>query len=335
MFGNAIGWVISAIIACIGGYGGYKLLLLAQPTAPSQINGVDWDKAVAKPLNLTDVAAAGLLPMTNPKEDAGDLYRKAIADFDAHPTLYTSLRAPADAEDFDESEIAELKGLDCICQAATCSSMHLFSNHPDEVVGYNSVIPTLDKLTALADAMGKVALKAKSATTPNYALASKYANALAAMGYNLYKERVALCELDAGEAFMGAGLREMVSIDKAEHATAKMEAAQAMDAQRQQESSTIIEPMRAVITGLGDQNLLTHAGDFFEMAADKSIDHVWRVEAIRKIGRLQYYSLNSADQRKAPRVLKRLADDGTEDLIIRTAAAKARDMTSADNQSLR
>jgi len=335
MFGNLTGWIISAIIACVGGYGGYELLLIAQPTAPSQINGVDWSKATAKPLNLSDAAAAVLLPMNNPKEDAGDLYRKAIADFDAHPTLYTELRNPSEAGDFEESEVAELKGLGFICDAATCSSMHLFSTHPDEVVGFSSTVPTLDKLSLIAEAMGKVALKAKSASPPNYAIASKYANALTAMGFNLYKERVALCELDAGESFMGQGLRELKEIDEKEHATAKLEQAQAMDSQREQESRGVIQPMREVLTSLGDENLMKHAGDFFQLATDPTMDHVWRVEAIRKIGRLQFNSLNSADQRKAPRVLAKLADDGTEDLIIRTAAAKARDMTSSDNQSLR
>jgi hypothetical protein len=335
MFGNAIGWIISALIACVGGYGGYQLLLIAQPTAPSQVNGVDWDKAIAKPLNLTDTATAALLPMNNPKDDAGDLYRQAIADLDAHETLYASLQSGANADDFDESEVAELKGLGFICQAATCSSMHLFSTRPDEVVGFTNPVVTLDKLSQIANAMGKVALKAKSATPPNYEVAGKYANALAAMGYNLYKERVALCELDAGESFMGQGLSEMISIDKALHSTAKLESAQAMDTQRKEESAGIIEPMRAVITGLGDQNLLVHAGDFFQLATDNTMDHVWRVEAIRKIGRLQFYALVAADQRKAPRVLAKLANDGTEDLIIRTAAAKSRDMTSQDNQSLR
>lgn len=332
MFGNTMGWIISAIIAAVGGYGGYQLLLLAQPTTPSQVNGVDWAQAIAKPLGLSDVAAAALLPMTSAKDDAGDLYRQAIADFDAHATLYAALQKP---DDFDESEVAELKGMGLMTQAATCSSMHLFSTHPDEVVGFNTKVVTLDKLTQIAGAMGKVCLRAKGSTPPNYAVAAKYANALAALGYNLYKERVAWCELDAGEGFMGSGLRELSSIDKAEHADAKMQAVQAFDAQRQQEYQTIIQPMRDVLTSLGDQNISTHSGDFFQLATDKTMDHVWRVEAIRRIGRLQFYSLNSADQRKAPRVLRKLADDGTEDLIIRTAAAKARDMTSYDNQGQR
>lgn len=155
--------------------------------------------------------------MVDPKDDAGDLYRQAIADYDANTTAYTDLQ---NTRDFNEAQVTGLKGLDLICQAATCSAMHLFSTHPEEIVGYETNIPTLDKLIEIKKTMSNVILLAKF--EKNYDLASKYANALAAMGFRLYKERDAYVELDAGEDFLGTGNDSLIEITKAQHADDKL-----------------------------------------------------------------------------------------------------------------
>lgn len=325
MFGNLLGWIIAAAMAAVAGYGGYLLLQFSSPTPPT-----GWVQANVKPLDLTDVVMAALPPMNDPRDDAGSLYRQAIDDYDQHKDLYQQLQNPSD---FDEAKIAQLKGLDLICQAASSSSMHLLSTDPGEAVGYPTNVAALDKLNDLAKTLSDVGLIYKA--DQNYELATKYANALAAMGYRLYKERVAYCELDAGESALGAGNQMLLEIAQAEHDEAKAQLQGALKQRRMDEFKNSIQPVEQVISDQSDQDLSEHSGDMFQIALDRSIDRVWRVEAIRKLGRLQKNATKLADQVKAPKVLGQLANDSTEDLVIRTAAVKARDITSYENQSQR
>jgi hypothetical protein len=302
------------------------MLQVAQPTPPTN---EPWKQSLVK-LDLTDVATPVLLAMTDPKDDAGDLYRLAVADYDAHMTKYKEMQS---TRDFDESQVADLKAFDFICQAATSSSMHLFVTHPEEVVGYNTSVDTLDKLGDIVLAMANAASLAKF--DKNYEVANKYANGLASLGYRLYKERCANIELDAGENYMGTGIRLLTDIAKAENASGKVQKLEAFDAKRKDEYSKIILPVIQVITSQGQIGIGKNAGDMFQIATDQNMDRVWRVEAIRRLGRLRFNAENMADQRKAPKVLGQIAADPKEDLVIKTAATKARDMTSYDNQGQR
>jgi hypothetical protein len=328
MFGNAIGWLISAVIAALAGVLGYQIVLDSQPTAPTP-----WVKTVTT-LNLDDVAKAALEPMTDMKDDAGQLYRDAAKDYDNHRTEYEQLQATRDFDDETEAVIRQLKGFDMIVQAGQCPTMDLFASKPEEIVGFNTEVAVLSKLQLLSSAMENVINLAKLPDVKRYDVARKFANALAAMGYHLYKERVAYVELSAGEDFLGAGSDSLLSIAKAEHSAGKMAVQQQLQDRRLAEFKDQVMPVFAVISGQGDEDISAHAGDMFLLATTPSTDRVWRVEAIRKLGRLQFNSPKSlADQLKAKKILIQLASD--KDPIIRTAAIKARDMTSSDNQSQR
>jgi hypothetical protein len=331
MFGNLIGWIISAVLAAIGVYGGYALMQAAEPTSPTH---EPWTQLAHQKLDLSDVAAAALPKMDDPKNDAGDLYRQAAADYDNHQPAYHDLQT---AQEFNAAAVEELKGIDLICQATTASSMHLFSNKPEEVVGFDSAVPVLDKLGQIEKAMALSATLAKLEETHprRLDLARKYATAIEAMGYRLYQERAALVELDLGEQFMGEGRDLLIEIAHAEKNESAVEAQSAFKVKQLTEVNSIINEVRKYITSEGQSMIGRYAGDMFALAQDPTVDRVWRVEAIRKVGRLQFNAENSADQRKAPKVLRKLADDTTQDLIIRTAAAKSRDMTAYDNQSQR
>jgi hypothetical protein len=331
MFGNLMGWIISAVIAAAGIYGGYALMLAAEPTAPTHER---WTQLAHTPLDLSDVATAALPAMNDPKNDAGDLYRQAAADFDNHQTEYVNLQT---ATDFDPVAIEELKGIDAICQATKASSMHLFSTHPEEVVGFDNSVAVLDKLGEIETAMTHAIMSAKAidAKPRRLDLARKYATAIEAMGYRLYQERAALIELDQAEKFMGEGSELLTEIARAEQNDAAVSAQDAFRIKRVQQANDIITEVRKYVTSQGQSMIGKYAGDMFALAQDPTTDRVWRVEAIRKLGRLQFNAESIADQKKAPKVLRKLADDTSNDLVIRTAAAKARDMTSYDNQSQR
>jgi hypothetical protein len=331
MFGNLIGWIISAVLAAIGIGLGHALMQAAEPTSATN---EQWTKLAHAQLNLTDVATAALPPMNDPKNDAGDLYRPAAADFDNHQTDYQDLQK---ATDFDADKVGQLKGIDFICQATTASSMHLFSNKPEEVVGFDSTVAVLDKLGEIETAMTHEIMLAKALDTKprRLDLARKYATAIEAMGYRLYQERAALIELDLAEKFLGESGELLTEIDRDEHNDIAASAQAAFKSKRLEEANSVINEVRKYVTSQGQSMIGRYSGDMFVLAQDPNVDRVWRVEAIRKIGRLRFNAENSADQRKAPKVLSKLADDKSQDLIIRTAAAKSRDMTAYDNQSQR
>jgi hypothetical protein len=282
------------------------------------------------PLEAGDKAKVILDPMNDLKDDAGDLYRHAIADFHRHPELYKSLQ---DTREFDEAQVAELAGMDDLVKASGCPTMDLFKSRPELVVGFDSTVSDLDDLSEIGKAVGNVISLAKY--EKNYDLAHKYANALAALGYHLYQERAAYIELTAGNNFLGTGTDAMIAIAKLEKLDGKALALEDFNTLRKTEYDQRIEPMEKVLSSEGQSSIGEHAGDMFELAAGRQFERVWRVEAIRKVGRLQFNAENRADQIKAPKFLDKLAADTKEDLIIRTAATKARNMTSYDNQSQR
>jgi hypothetical protein len=331
MFGNLMGWIISAALVAIGIFLGHMLMQAAEPTSPTR---EPWTQLAHKQLDLSDVATAALPAMNDPKNDAGDLYRQAAADFDNHQTDYKELQT---ATDFDAAQVEQMKGIDLICQAATASSMHLFSTKPQEVVGFDTTVPVLDKLGEIETAMTHAIMLAKAmdAKPRRLDLARKYATAIEAMGYRLYQERAALIELDLAEKFMGESGELLTEIAQAEHNDSATAAQAAFKTKRLEEANSVINEVRKYVTSQGQSMIGRYCGDMFALAQDPTVDRVWRVEAIRKLGRLQFNAENSADQRKAPKVLRKLAEDKSQDLIIRTAAAKSRDMTESDNQSQR
>jgi hypothetical protein len=325
MFGNQLGWILSFFIALAGVFVGYQLLQFAQP---SKTTG--WVQQTVLPLQAGDGAVNVLDPMNNLQDDAGALYRQAIADYQANQSAYEDLQK---TKDFNEASIEARPGLKALVKAAACPTMDLFRSKPDDVVGFVSSIPELDDLDEISKTVGSVIALAKY--EKRYDVASKYANALAALGYHLYRERLAYIELSAGENDLGTGLAALLEIAQAQQADDKINTLQQFDAARRDEYSNRIEPVMKVLASQGQESIGEHAGDMYQLAGDPQYDLVWRVEAIRKIGRLQFNAENRADQLKAPKFLDQLAANPQENPIVKIAANKARNMTSLDNQSQR
>jgi hypothetical protein len=325
MFGNMLGWGISAVIAVIAVLIGGQVLNVAQPTATS-----GWVDAKVKPLTLDQAAQTVLPPMNDLKDDTGDLYRQASADFDRNKALYESLQK---ARDLKEVDYENLAGLNAVVTAGSCPAMDLFKSNPAEVVGFQTNVDVVDNLEDIAKAGEQVVVLLKlDKTSESYAKARKYAEAIEVLGYHLYKERAAYDELSKAESILGAVDRLLIDLDRAENMPDKEAAQKGFDDARLAEFQSKIEPVSKVLRSLGTQSLIQNAGDFYEIAADRSNDRVWRVEAIRRIGRLQFDAENKADQLKAPKVLTKMASDLTDDPMVRAAATAAMNMTPKDNQ---
>ena len=287
-------------------------------------------QATVKPLDLTQAARTAFDPMDGIKDNAGDLYRQAIADYERNKIGYENAQK---SQDLNDANTGSLNGLDLLVTAAGCASMDLFKSKPDEVVGFDTDVTALDDLGEIAKTAEHLLVLAK--VDQNYDLAHKYANAVGALGYHLYKERIALVELQKGIELMGDGSAALKSIAQAQHADDKIAIQDQFETARADEYTNRIKPVTDVIMAQGQQSIGAHAGDMYQLASDPQYDRVWRVEALRKIGRLRFNAENSADQLKAPKFLAAMADDSSQDPVIRAAAAKARDMTSYENQSQR
>ena len=331
MFGNTTGWLISAVISLVAAIFGWKVIGAYGPTPPT-----GWVSASVHPLGLADLAKAVLPPRLDVKDDAGDYYRDAIADYKAHRTSYEGLLT---AKDFDPAETAQIKGLDAIVKAADCQSSLFYSRSPKdmkEVINFKSNVDDLDNLSAIGKSLGNAIALAKYER--EYGEATKYANGLLAMGYNLYQERLAYVELSTGESMMGVAAASLKSIYEAEKAPrwqARAEAMRQFDDARKAEFSEKIEPVWKVIGGQDSATIGQYAGDMFQLAADPKADKLWRIEAMKKVGRLQFNAENKADQLKVPRFLDQVGADIKEDPAVKVAATAARNMTEGDNQSLR
>ena len=324
MWGNRLGWTISAVLCLVVAGLAYGLVTLAQPTPPAG----DLVAAADVPLTLP-AAARPLLPAAKPLGDAADLYRKSIADYHDHQTAYDDLAA---SRDYDQAAVAQLKGFDDWVDAAALPTMDLFRSHPETIVNYDQSIPTLADLQSMAKGLQNVVALATLAK--DYATARKYAGATLALGDHLYRERLTYDELMAGLSLMGDGSAGIKQAASAAGDQPAVEAATAFDKARLAEYEQVKKVWK-ILSSLDDENIGRHAGDFFQLAGDAKADPVWRTEAVRRLGRLQLYATRAPDNARARAVLKKMAADPSLDPVLHQAAVAARDITLGENQSQR
>ena len=324
MWGNRFGWTISGAIWLLAALLAYELYALGQPTPPTGEL-----VAAVKPFTLGDAAKA-VLPPAKPLGDAGDWYRKAIGDYHAHASAYAAL---TQSKDYDRAAVEQLNGLDDLVAAIDCPTMDLFQSKPQEIINYDQNVPALDDLQSLGGTAAYVVTLA--AYDKDYATARKYATAVLALGYHLYQERLTYGELSAGISLMGTGSAGLKRVAERDHDAAAVAAQAAFDRARLDEDATAVEPVWKILSGQSDATIARYAGDFFQLAKDTAADEVWRVEALRRLGRLQLNAARHADNVWAKRYLRQAADDASLDPVLHQAAVSARDITSYENQSAR
>src|SRR5947209_19648379 len=147
MWGNLQGWLISLVIALATAGMVWKL---SQPPGLSTAAGLlpDGMQTVRFPVAPAAIVSNGAKPC-----ESGELYRKALEDYQKDPKLYD---APANASP------ASLGAINDILEAASCSGMNLFTARPAEIVNFNNEEPALDTLAKLGSATDTVGLVLKS-----------------------------------------------------------------------------------------------------------------------------------------------------------------------------
>ncbi len=136
---------------------------------------------------------------------------------------------------------------------------------------------------------------ALAAYDKDYKAADTYATAVLAAGRHLYRERLTYGELSAGLSLMGTGSAGLKQVADRSGDAAAAAAQTAFNRARLDEDASAVEPVWKILSGQGDASIGRYAGDYFALADDTAADPVWRVEAVRRIGRLQR---NAADPRR-------------------------------------
>ncbi len=332
MWGNTIGWILSAVVTALAVVLAVIIWQNAQPTPPGEFS-----HTVTAPLGgIKDAATAAGLDGTDSSINAGAYYRQVCDELDdkkgGQRLTYEALKK--DTKDGAVDKVKHLKSLDLILTGAKGASMDLYkTSPPDDLIGYGYPVQGLDDLKLAG--LVVIQMADLDYTAKNYDEAKAFAKAAEILGYNLYKERIAYDELAAGEELMSTAEETLKMIAEKQNDETEISKQNALKAARQAEFNQNIDPVNRVFHSLGDQNVEEHAGDFFAIAANPKVDHVWRVESIRRIGRLIFFAANKADQTRAPKFLAKLAADPAQDKVIQAAAARAAAITSYDNQAPR
>ncbi len=325
MFGNTLGWIISAVMTAVAAFGTYLLVVAGVPTPPTGLV-----ETALKPLTLATAAESVIPQATDSKAEAGALYREAIADYESHPEAYDSLQHNSNYASA-KAEAASLKGLDKLLQASTARCIGIFTGEPKRIINFDANPADLDAIDGLSKTAGMITALAK--LEKDYRTARDYGNAVLVLGVRLYQERLAYLELAKGETLIGLGTDILSGVADAEHSSGA--GILAFKQQYRDDSEQVIQKMAKVLFDISDAGISAHAGDMFAMATDPKVDRVWRVEAIHRLGRLQKNAGNRADQIKAARVLAELSADPKEDSIIHLIADQSLNMSEGDYQSQR
>ena len=315
MLGNVQGWVISAVIALVGGYG---LWVASQPPRVSEPSGVfpKLLSPVALPIEPKSVSP---LPMSGAC-DAGEKYRAAIAEYQADAKHYDVWSNNAKAALDAKPHAVEL-----VVEAADCGTMNLFRRSPGEVISYDTDLPPLemiDRLGRMCVQRGMLLRK----TQPDDA--RRYLAAAFALGYRLYSERLVWQEFNAGINLMTDAAKYLRELEPDPGRARSLELfADAADKYKQEQLK-----LYGVINTADGTLVGRYGGDVYALARS-SPEPMWRTAAILAVGRMKYNTPRRGDQLAAPRELKAWAAD--PDPVARTAAKAASDLTIERYRMLR
>jgi len=317
MFGNALGWSISAVIVlAVAGMLAFleKAGGISPPSAEFAAHPAYLDK-----LSLP-VSPRSIVKM-NESCDSGDAYRQAIAAYENEPVKYENFLLSRSA-----GPVPPLAAVDKVIEAAHCSTMDLFYKSPAEVVNYKAEREPLKAIRTAGQAAINAGLRKKAdPKKPDPDAAMKYFEAAFCLGTKLFEERVVYEELEDGLALMGQAAVAMASVVK-DKDPARAQALLDFDKQTRDYFKDRIAPVWRVISSIDQAVIEAHAGDVFRIAAD-SHEPVWRAEALLKLGRYRFNAGRAADQRAALRVLRQVADDPNAAPAARLAAVAGRDLT--------
>jgi hypothetical protein len=324
MFGNRLGWGISAVIVLFAGFLAQLIHSAGRPTPPT-----GWVAKTVQPLSPPAGSDGVVSGGMSEARDAGELYRQAIDDYESNTAAYAAI---ATAKDIDPAAIAARPGLQALLDATHCATMNLFAAKPQEVVNYDAEKPAMEALHEVGRSATRIGLLLG---TRDPAAAAKVHEAVFSLGFKLYQERLVFDELSKGEDLMGTAAGALQRLAERTKDVERQKALQQFTTDRLNDYDMKVKPVWDVVSSVDEGTIAAYAGDIFEMARNRTIDKLWRVEATLKLGRMEYMAGRRGDQLAAKRVLREMANDASEDPAVRTAANEARNLTIERYRTLR
>lgn len=341
MWGNRLGWTISAVLVALIGVMVYKLAQVERVARPS-----GKFPRMFEPLRLP-VDPAAVVPVMTGDCDAGEAYWQAIQHYLQNQRLYESFartgaggrnRKPSEAEMRDQTgatarqklaELPKLVAVQQIMQGANCQRMTLFATRPQTVVHYGRA-PELVALRRLGEIMDQVANYYRVVGKEDEA--ERYFQALFSVGAKLFNERVRRDELFIGLGMMQTGANGLATLAKSRGDEARAKQLLDFATQTRDYYAQQIDPLWQAVYHIDPFILQAHGGDVFALARNPRADRMWRVEAILKVGRYKYNAGRRGDQIGARREPQQWVND--PDPVVAAAARAARDLTVEDYRML-
>jgi hypothetical protein len=315
MWGNSLGWGISALIVAVtvGAlvWVSRTLNQISDPTPFSNTSGAADALALPAPPD-------GALPDDSAGVDAVALYHQAIDLYEKDPISFDRFLADHDAENFKIVSPA----VDLLRQAAGKNSLGIFAATPEEAVNYDPNIP-LKVLKELGDCANEAGLVKKIGNDKDGAIADF--QAAFSLGHRMADERLCYAELSDGIGLMDGAAIEMADIAKDNGDQTKADALNQFAVALSDFSNHKLVPIQTVLSSIDQPTIEQYAGDLFWLAKN-SKERMWRVQSILALGRLKYNAGKPGDNRGAARVTAEIASTDP-DPVIKTAAKEASDLT--------
>lgn len=315
MFGNVIGWIISAAIA-----GLVAVLIFMAGRVEGISSPTGRLKAAMNPVALpVDPATLGIKPGTE-DADAGDHYRAAVQIVKGAWAKHERYKKFVTEAVKDQPEAVQL-----VVRGAKCNKSNIFVRSPSDIIHYKKEEDLDSLLTAgtLANNMALYHLR-----KDEKARAKELAEATFLLGQRLFEERLTFKEFYTGTDLMTSASHTLGEIAKAENDAARDEVLNKFEKDVGDFQKTKMQDIYQVIVALPVQKKeIAAPGDIF-LVAQESPEPMWQTEALMKLGRMRFMTgVKRGDQLGATRITKQIADRTDLKPGPKAAAIAARDLT--------
>ena len=318
MWGNTRGWVLSAMMALVLGW---LLVLGALPPKPSEPSGA-FPNLLAKVQLPTDPKS--VVPLMSEECDAGEVYGRVLQEYKANRATYEKYRAKP-----TEAKAANPRAVELLHEAKKCSRMSFFSRRPQELLNYNPDLPEMEALEKIGGLANQLGLLYRLDKKPDEA--RRQFEAMFALGYHLYGERLSWAEFVAGVNLMADAARGLAKLEKdagnEDRARTLEEFAKSSDDYKLKQFEVY-----KVVSSIDTTTVGRHGGDILALARH-SPEPMWRGEAILSLGRMKFNTPHKGDQAAARREVKQWVQDPHP--AVRTAAVEADNLTLDKYRTLR
>ncbi len=328
MWGNTLGWILSALIVIAMACGLAYIVQSDEQTPPTALTNDSRNLAalsLAEP-TMSEFGALAPAVAETPAEAAAD-FEAAIAAYQANPTLYDHISNGRSTENFDE-----LPAIAPLLRAANSStergSVPVLTSAVSEVITLRPTRPPLEAIVVLGDALIAAGLNHE---TDDPVGARRYFAAAFQLGDKLFRERLVFGELLAGTNLMASAAIRFAKMSSGNGRVAA--ACRQFDAAYTAFFQQRINPTWAAIATIDPGVISQHAGDVFVFAR-KSNERLWRIEACFALARFRFAAPHPRDRAAARKVLQQIADTDADPFVNR-AAAEGLKMTVEDYRMLR